>query len=81
MFLQMAPALIGMVRQIETVLPGPKQGNAKLALVLNTVQTAAQGSTEVASAIEGRDLNAAVTGVVNATVATLNAAGVFAKTP
>lgn len=81
MMLQMIPAIIALVRQIETVMPGKGLGPAKLDLVLNTVGAAAQGSSEVAAALEGKDMKAAVTGIVNTTVSTLNAAGVFPKQP
>lgn len=77
--LQMIPSIIALVRQVETVMPGKGLGPVKLDLVLNTVNAAAQGSSEVAAALEGKDLNAIVTGVVNTTVSTLNAAGVFQK--
>lgn len=79
MFMQMAPSIIGIVKQVEDLVPAKGKGKEKLDLVLNTVNTAAAGSAEVAAAVEGHDLQGAVTSLVNATVATANAAGVFKK--
>ena len=77
--LQMIPSIIGIVKHIETVIPGKGQGSAKLSLVLNTVNAAAQASPDVAKALAGHDLNATVSAIVSTTVATMNAAGLFQK--
>lgn len=77
LLLQMIPAIIGIVRQIETAIPAKGKGAAKLDLVLKTVNTAAQASSETVAAIQGNDLNSAVTSIVNATVATMNNVGAF----
>lgn len=81
LLMQLIPVIVQLVQQVETALPGKGQGAQKLNLVLNTVNAAAQAAPEVASAIQGHDLNAAVTGIVNATVSTLNAAGALSPKP
>lgn len=75
MIVQMIPAIIRTVKEVETILPGQGKGAHKLNLVLNTVNAAAQASPAVVNAIGSHDLGAAVTSVINAAVATLNAAG------
>lgn len=77
MFMQLAPHIITLVKQTEELIPVPGKGKEKLELVLNTVNAGVQGSAEVASAVAGHDLNAAVTTIVNAAVATAKAAGAF----
>lgn len=81
LLMQMIPSIIGIVKQVETAIPGAGHGPQKLDLVLNTVNTAAMASQPVATAIQGHDLNGAITGIVNATVATMNATGAFNKAP
>lgn len=80
MILQMIPAIIGIVKQVEAAIPGVGQGPTKLNLVLNTVNAAAQAIPEVKAAFNPNDdLNGTVTSIANAAVSTLNAAGVFQK--
>lgn len=79
LLMQLIPSIIQIVREIEKAIPQKGQGSAKLALVLDTVNVAAHASTETVKAIEGRDLNGAVTNIVGAVVSTLNAVGAFNK--
>jgi len=79
MFMQLAPTIIDLVKKVEELIPGPGKGQEKLDLVLNTVNTATAGSTEVAAAIAGHDLTGSIKALVATTVATANAAGVFKK--
>jgi hypothetical protein len=76
-FLKLAPAVIALVKQVEEAIPGNGKGRAKLDVVLHTVNTAVAASPDVAAAVSGHDLDGAVTALVNGTVSTLNAAGVF----
>lgn len=75
MLLQMIPAIIAIVKQVEQAIPGQGRGKEKLDVVLNTVNAAAAASPQVVSSIENKDMAGAVTGITNAVVATLNAAG------
>jgi hypothetical protein len=77
MLMQMLPGIVGLIKQVETIIPGQGQGPARLNVLLNTVNAAAASAPEVAAAIGNHDLNAAVATIANATVNTLNAAGVF----
>lgn len=79
MFLQMAPSIIAMVKQVEDLIPVAGKGKEKLDLILNTVNAGVAGSADTAAAIQGHDLNAAVTALVNTTVTVANATGVFKK--
>ncbi len=72
-FLQMVPAIIQLVQQVEAAIPAKGKGPEKLNLVLSTVQAAAGAAPQVAALIPPSDLAVAVTNIVNATVATLNA--------
>jgi hypothetical protein len=81
LLLQIIPAIIRMVREIEAILPDSGTGPAKLDLVLNTVETAAMESREAAKAIEGHDLKSSLRKIVGATVATFNATGEFRSGP
>lgn len=81
MFLKMAPAIIGLVKQVEDIIPGAGQGKQKLDLVLKTVNTGVAASADVAAAVDGHDINAVVTSLVNGTVSTMKAAGVFVPAP
>ncbi len=74
MILQMIPAVIGIVKQVEDAIPGQGKGKQKLDLVLNTVNTAATASPAIVDALKGHDVPTTVTSIVNATVATMNAA-------
>ena len=78
MLMQILLSIVSLVKQAETTI-GPGHGPAKLNLVLNTVNAAAAAAPAVARAIEGHDLNGAVTSIVNATVNVLNSAGVLMK--
>ncbi len=71
---QMIPAIVQLVQQVEVAIPQKGQGPAKLNLVVNTVAAAAAAAPQVAASIGAHDLNSAVANIVNATVATLNAA-------
>lgn len=77
MLMQLIPSIIKIVREIEAAIPAKGKGAEKLDLVLNTVNAAAEGATDVAKAVGSRDLNGAVTKIVNATVSTMNATGAF----
>jgi hypothetical protein len=77
--LKLIPTIVGLVQVAETMIPGKGQGPAKLNLVLNTVNAAAQTAPDVVNAISAKDMNAAVTAIATAAVVSLNAAGVFAK--
>ena len=79
LLLHMIPTIIDMVKMIEKAIPDKGKGPEKLNLVLTTIDTAAKASTEAAAAIQGHDLNAAVTAIVGATVSTMNAVGKFQK--
>jgi len=79
MILQMLPTIIDLVRQVETLIPGPKQEAKKLNFVLTTVNAAAAAAPEAQAALAGHDLSALVTSVVNPTVSALNDVGVFKK--
>ena len=76
---QMIPAIIGLVKQVETAIPGSGQGKHKLDVVLNTVNTAATAVPEIQQQFKEGELNGIVTSITNATVATLNTAGVFTR--
>ncbi len=80
LLLQMIPAIIRMVKEIESVIPDGGLGATKLDLVLNTVETAAQESGEVAKSIEGYDLKGALKKIIDRTVRTFNDTGVFKST-
>lgn len=77
--IKMLPAIIEVIKKVEEVIPEKGKGPMKLDLILNTVNAAANASPEIAASVEGHDLNGALTSMVNATVNTLNAAGVFNK--
>lgn len=77
MLMQLIPSIIKIVREIEAAIPGKGQGAAKLDLVLNTVNAAAEGSAEVANVIKGNDLIGRVTKIVNLAVSTFNMTGAF----
>lgn len=77
--IKMLPAIIEVIKKVEEVIPDKGKGPMKLDLVLNTVNAAANASPEIAASIEGHDLDGALTSMVNATVSTLNNAGVFNK--
>mgnify|MGYP001613572772 CR=1 FL=1 len=79
MFLQLAPHIIDLVKKVEELIPEPGKGKEKLDLVLTTVNTAVAGSTEVAAAVAGHDLEGSVKALVATTVATANATGAFKK--
>lgn len=72
-FLQLAPVIIGTVKAIEISMPEPKQGSKKLDMVLGIVGTAVDAAPEIVNSIDKKDINTAVTGIVNVTVATMNA--------
>jgi hypothetical protein len=76
---QLAPAIIELVKAIEKAIPGKGHGPAKLDLVLKTIDTATAATPETAKVIAGHNLKTAVVSIVNATVETLNATGVFVK--
>ncbi len=78
LILQMVGPILDLVRQIEVAIPGKGQGSAKLALLQNAI--AAASTPEVTEAIPAQDLAAVVGKIATATVASLNAAGVFAFT-
>jgi len=77
--LKLIPVIISVVLQVEAAIPGKGHGPKKLNLVLNTVQAAAQSTPDVQKTFSQGDLNKATTDIVNATVASLNEAGVFQK--
>lgn len=77
MLLQMIPAIIGIVKQVENVIPGKGKGSAKLDMVLKTVDVAAKSSPQIITSVGNHDLKGAVTGIVNTVVETMNATGAF----
>lgn len=81
LLLQIIPSIIAIVKQVELAIPGTGKGAQRLEVVLNTVHTAASAAPEVMEAIEGRNLDQAVTGMVNGVVKTLNAAGALKPQP
>ena len=77
LILKLIPAIVALVQSAETLIPGKGHGKTKLDLVLNTVNTAAQLTPEVLHTLPEKDLEKTTTAIVNATVSTLNTAGVF----
>lgn len=77
LIMSLVPSIIKIVREIEAAIPQKGQGGAKLELVLDTINAAAEGSADVAKVIEGHDLNGAVTKIVNKTVKKMNETGAF----
>ncbi len=70
------PAIIGAVQAVESAIPIPKSGQQKMNLVLGAAGTAWEVG-QIAQQINKTNWLAAVQAITNATVAGLNAAGVF----
>lgn len=79
--LQMAAGIIPMVLAVESAIPGAGHGPTKLNLVLSVLGTAVGAAPDIQSALAGSDVNALATSIISGVVSTLNAAGVFTKTP
>lgn len=79
MWLQLVPAIIGIVREIEKAIPQRGKGAEKLNMVLDVVDVAVAAAPEVAGAIEAKDVRGTVTKIVNATVGVMNKTGAFPK--
>lgn len=81
MLMSLIPSIIKIVREIEAAIPQKGQGAEKLDFILTSVNTAAEGSAEVAKVIEGHDLIGRVTKIVNGFVVKMNKTGAFKKEP
>lgn len=75
-YLQLALATIQAVRSVEVTNP-QTPGQVKADMVLTAVATAAASVPAIADTITSKDIAGTILNVSNATVATLNAAGVF----
>lgn len=76
MFLKMAPMIIAIIKEIDAVIPGSGNGPAKLDLLQSTVNTAVQSSpSAAAAAVQGHDLNGAVSNLASITVKALKQTG------
>lgn len=81
LLLQIIPAIIALVKQVEVAIPGKSQGAAKLDLVLSTVNAALAAVPQIMATIGSHDLNGTITAIVAAVVASMNRTGGFTTTP
>jgi hypothetical protein len=75
MIVQLIPAIIKLVKQIEEEIPVPKQGAAKLNFVLDSVNSIVAESPDMVDQAVG--IQKAVGGIVGAAVTMFKATGVF----
>ncbi len=74
------PTVLGIVQAIESALPIPGAGKAKLDLVLNTVSDVYDTEQTVQKELPKDKLFQIVTSLIQRTVAAFNSLGVFKKT-
>ena len=77
--LKLFPVVLGAVKAVEESAPLPGQGQKKLDLVLDVVQQAYEGSTELASSFSWDKLVAVVVPMIANIVNVHNELGVFSK--
>ncbi len=73
------PAVIGAVQAVETAIPLPASGQAKLNLVLNAAAAAWEVS-QIEQQLSKNNTLSAVSAMASLAVSSLNAAGVFKQT-
>ncbi len=78
--LKLFPVVLGAVKAVEESVPLPGQGQKKLDLVLNVVQQAYEGSTELSQSFSWDKLVAVVVPMIANIVNAHNELGLFAKT-
>ena len=76
--LKLFPLVLSAVKAVEESVPLPSQGKAKLDLVLNVVQQAYEGSTELSQSFSWDKLVAVVVPMIGNIVNTHNELGLFA---
>jgi hypothetical protein len=77
--LKLFPLILGAVKAVEEAVPLPAQGQKKLDAVLNVVQQAYEGSTELSQSFSWDKLVAVVVPMIGSIVNLHNDLGLFAK--
>jgi hypothetical protein len=77
--LKLLPVVLDAVRAVEAAIPLPGQGKKKLELILETIKTVYDGSSELAKEFSWDRLVALVVPMINQIVALHNALGLFPK--
>ena len=77
--LKLFPLILGAVKAIEEAVPLPGQGQKKLDAVLNVVEQAYEGSTELSQSFSWDKLVAVVVPMIGSIVNLHNELGLFAK--
>lgn len=80
-YMALFSSLLPVIKAVENAGMPPGSGKAKLDLVLAVAQVAAAAEPDIAQAITKKEIDVAVVSIVGATVAALNAGGVFNSTP
>ncbi len=70
---RLVPTIIEIVKQIEAAFPKSGLGPQKLALVTESVKQATASTPETAALFAGKNIEGFVAGIVNSTVALMNA--------
>ena len=79
--MKLFPLVLSAVKAVEESIPLPGQGQKKLDLVLNVVQQAYNGSTELSQSFSLDKLVAVVVPMIGQIVDLHNQLGLFAKPP
>jgi hypothetical protein len=79
--LKLLPLVLGAVKAVEEAIPLPGQGQKKLDLVLDVIQSAYDASTDLAKEFSFEKLVTLVVPMINQIVALHNALGLFQKSP
>ena len=79
--MKLFPLVLSAVKAVEESIPLPGQGQKKLDLVLNVVQQAYNGSTELSQSFSFDKLVAVVVPMIGQIVDLHNQLGLFAKPP